>query len=100
MAMDENYVLYQMVSIYSDENTIVLRKGFNGYQTVGVFSNLGDGGASYELKVGRTGFEEGVEVVEVLGCGQVVMVGDGESIEVQMGGGFPKVCYYRRRKRK
>ena len=67
-----------------------MRKGFDGYQIVGVFSNLGAGGESYTLSLGNTGYTAGEVVVEVLGC-EAVTVSTSGNIAVVMGQGMPKV---------
>lgn len=45
ISKDAGYVLYQAEPVYSDDTTIVMRKGDTGTQIVGVFNNLGADGA-------------------------------------------------------
>lgn len=88
---DPNYPDYMAYPIYSDSSTIAMRKGFDGYQIIGVFSNLGANGSNYPLTLGETGFSSGGVVVEVLQC-QAVTADSRGNIPVSMGQGLPKVC--------
>lgn len=88
---DSNYLRYMAYPIYSDSSTIAMRKGFDGYQIIGVFSNLGANGSGYTLTLGNTGFLSGQVVVEVLQCETVTADSNGD-IPVPMGQGLPKVC--------
>ena len=88
---DSNYLRYMAYPIYSDSSTIAMRKGFDGYQIIGVFSNLGANGSGYTLTLGNTGFSSGQVVVEVLQCTTVTTDSNGD-IPVPMGQGLPKVC--------
>ena len=89
-----DYLTYKSWPVYSDAHTIVTRKGFDGNQIVGVFTNVGQGGGSYTLNLSgqQTGFTAGEGVVEVLGCASYTADGSG-SVGVLMGGGVPKVLY-------
>ena len=87
-----DYLTYMAYPIFSDTSTIAMRKGFDGNQIVGVFSNLGANGASYTLTLGNTGYSAGESVVEILTCTTVNADGNG-NIAVAMGGGLPKVRY-------
>lgn len=86
-----SYLTYKAYPIYSDSSTIVMRKGFNGNQIIGVFSNLGASGRFYSLTVANTGFAAGERVIEILSCVPVTADGNG-NVAVQMGQGLPKVC--------
>jgi alpha-amylase len=92
MSQDPSFVDYMAVPVYNDATTIAMRKGFDGHQIVGVFSNQGSGGASYSLSVPGTGFTSGAAVTEVLGCSSATVGGNG-SIDVPMGAGAPKIFY-------
>lgn len=70
-----------------------MRKGFDGFQVVGVFSNLGEGGGAYTLSLGSvTGFTAGEEVVEIVSCRGYTVDGSG-NLGVSMEGGLPRVFY-------
>jgi len=71
-----------------------MRKGYDGYQIVGVFSNLGSGGSSYTLTLtsGETGFGDEETIVEILSCTVVTADGSGD-LEVSMAEGLPRVFY-------
>lgn len=71
-----------------------MRKGFTGYQIIGVFSNLGAGSGTYTLALGSaaTGFVAGMQVVEVVGCTIYTVDGSG-NLQVGMAGGLPRVFY-------
>ncbi len=85
-----DYLTYMAYPIYSDDTTIAMRKGFDGNQIIGIFSNLGANGASYTMILGDTGYTSGEEVVEILGCTTVTTDTNG-NIAVAMGGGTPRV---------
>jgi alpha-amylase len=87
-----DYLTYMAYPIYSDSSTIAMRKGFDGNQIIGVFSNLGASGASYILTLGNTGYAGGESVVEILTCTTLTTDSDG-NIAVTMGGGLPKVSH-------
>lgn len=71
-----------------------MRKGFTGYQIIGVFSNLGAGGGAYTLSLGsgETGFVAGDQVVEIGACELYTVDGSG-NLSVRMEGGLPRVFY-------
>ncbi|MCJ1412271.1 hypothetical protein MMC19_006364 [Ptychographa xylographoides] len=87
---DSSYLTYMAYPIYSDSTTIAMRKGFNGNQIVGVFTNLGAAGVSYTLTLSNTGYSSGDVVVEVLGCTSMTTDSDG-NLAVSMSQGSPKV---------
>ncbi|KAH7413339.1 alpha-amylase [Cadophora sp. MPI-SDFR-AT-0126] len=91
---DSTYLTYKAYPIYSDSTTIAMRKGFTGYQIIGVFSNLGAGGGAYTLALGSsaTGFTAGMQVVEIVGCTVYTVDGSG-NLQVGMQGGLPRVFY-------
>ena len=92
MAMDANFVTYKAYPLYTDTSTIAIRKGFDGFQIVGVYSNLGSSGDEYTLTISDTGYASGTEVVEILTCATAV-AGEGGNITVEMGSGVPKIFY-------
>ena len=67
-----------------------MRKGFDGTQIVGVFSNLGAEGASYSLTLPDSGYTSGEVAVEILSCANVTVDASGD-VAVAMGQGLPKV---------
>ncbi|MCJ1356998.1 MAG: hypothetical protein MMC33_006994 [Icmadophila ericetorum] len=88
-----NYTTYMAYPIYSDSSTIVMRKGFNGNQIIGVFSNRGANGGSYSLNVtaaSNTGFTAAEKIVELLSCVTLTADGGG-NVAVPMASGLPKV---------
>jgi len=87
-----NYTDYNAYPIYTDTSTIAMRKGFDGGQIIGVFSNLGQGGASYTLSLSsdETGFESEQEVVDTVECEEYTADDNGD-VAVQMSGGLPRV---------
>ena len=87
-----DYLTYKAYPIYSDSSTIAMRKGFDGNQIVGVFSNLGANGASYTLTLGNTGYAAAESVVDIITCATVMVDGSG-NMAVAMGGGLPKIYY-------
>lgn len=90
--VDPSYTIWRAMPIYTDANTIAMRKGNNDAQVVGVFSNKGANGNAYTQKISGTGFTAGSTVVEILGCTKLTVASDG-SINVQMGAGAPKIFY-------
>lgn len=87
-----NYTTYQSYAIYSDLNTIVLRKGYSGSQIITVLTNQGTSEGNYTLPVWNTGYAPGEQITEVFGCNQTATDGSG-NIAVAMSGGLPRVFY-------
>ena len=87
-----DYLTYMAYPIYSDGSTIAMRKGYNGNQVVGVFTNNGANGPNYTLNLGNTGYTPGMKVVEILSCTSVTVDGNG-NLAVAMGQGSPKIFY-------
>ena len=90
--MDSGYVTYKAWVIYSDSNTIVTRKGFDGNQIISVFTNKGSNGNSYTLSLSNTGYTAGERVMEILSCTRVTVDNNG-NLPVPMGQGLPKVGF-------
>jgi alpha-amylase len=90
------YVTYQADATYSDDSTIVTRKGDAGYQIIGVFSNLGANGNSYTLTLSSadTGFMDNEQVIEVLSCTAYTTDSNG-NLNVIMASGLPRIFYPR-----
>lgn len=91
MAQDANFVEYMAYPIYTDTTTIAMRKGFDGFQVVGVYSNKGSSGAAYTQVIPNTGFTDGEAVVEILSC-DILNSNDG-NLTVAMGQGAAKIFY-------
>ena len=91
---DDGYVLYKAYPIYSDDTTIVLRKGDDNAQIISVYTNLGSGATSYTLTLpsSDTGFTASQALVEIGGCTSVSTDGSG-NLAVAMAGGVPRVYY-------
>lgn len=88
------YVTSKIVPVYYDAHTIVTRKGKTGAQIVGVYSNLGENGAYYNLQLNasQTLFTKNEKVVEVLSCTLLTTDKTG-NLALPMGGGRPKILY-------
>ncbi|KAI9737441.1 MAG: hypothetical protein M1834_009595 [Cirrosporium novae-zelandiae] len=86
------YLTYNAYPIYSDSTTIAMRKGYDGNQIIGVFSNRGSSGSSYTLTLGSTGYTSGEVVTEILTCKNVTTDSSG-NIAVSMASGLPRVFY-------
>ena len=56
--------------MYTGSSVIAMRKGFDGFQVVSVFTNAGASGASQALSLTAsvTGFTSGQTVVDVMSC--------------------------------
>ncbi|EDN03717.1 alpha-amylase A precursor [Histoplasma mississippiense (nom. inval.)] len=92
IADDANYLTYKNYPIYQDQNTIAMRKGFDGKQIITVLSNLGSGGASYTLQLGGTGYPAGMRVTDIYTCTSSVVASNGQ-LPVPMGAGEPRILY-------
>lgn len=93
ISQDVDYLNYQAYPIYSDSNTVSMRKGFDGYQVIGIFSNVGSSGsASVALTGSQTGFEANQAVIDVMSCTAATTDSSG-SLSVTLSGGIPRVYY-------
>ncbi|KZF22866.1 glycoside hydrolase family 13 protein [Xylona heveae TC161] len=86
-----NYTIYLSTPVFNDTNTLALRKGFDGTQSLLVLSNLGSQGKHYSVTLGDT-FQAHEQVTELIGCSNATTDGHG-GLAVQMGGGLPKMYY-------
>lgn len=84
---DDTYLTYQNYPVYSDTTTIAMRKG----SMLTVLSTLGVDGASSTLSVTDTGFDDGVELTELLTC-EIATSADG-TVPVPMDSGLPRIYY-------
>jgi alpha-amylase len=90
---DPNYLEYRAWPIYSDSHVIALRKGFDGFQVVSVYANVGSSGSfSVNLASSATGFKAGDQLVEVVSC-SLATAESGGQVSVASGNGQPKVYY-------
>ncbi|KAK1769931.1 glycoside hydrolase [Phialemonium atrogriseum] len=90
---DAKYLTYQAYPIYYDDNAIAMRKGFDGYQVIGVFTNAGSGGsAGVNLTGSQTGFAAGEALVDVMSCTASAADASG-GITATLEGGIPRVYY-------
>lgn len=87
-----NYTAYKNYVIYSDDNTLAMRKGYDGSQTVTVLSNLGTDGPSYVLNLTGTGFPAGAKLIDLLNCNIATVDTDG-NVALAMQSGLPRVLY-------
>lgn len=93
IAMDSNYLIYEAYPVYSDTHSIAMRKGYAGYQIVGVFTNVGSSSsASVTLTSSDTGFTASQAVVDVLTCTTFTTDSSG-SLSITLSSGLPRVFY-------
>jgi len=66
ITMDKSYVTYQSTPIYSDSNTIAMRKGI----MTSVYSNKGSSACNYSITLSSsgTGLNAGEQVIDILTC--------------------------------
>ncbi|THW29580.1 putative alpha-amylase [Aureobasidium pullulans] len=90
---DEGYLMYNAYPVWTDEHTIVMRKGGNVTQIIGIFNNLGSSGnANLTLLATSSGFDAEMEVVDLLACEKFTTDGKGD-LDVGIKGGVPVVLY-------
>ncbi|THZ25610.1 putative alpha-amylase [Aureobasidium pullulans] len=90
---DEGYLTYNAYPVWTDEHTIVMRKGGNVTQIIGIFNNLGSSGnANLTLLATSSGFDAEMEVVDLLACEKFTTDGKGD-LDVGIKGGVPVVLY-------
>ncbi|KAG9732797.1 alpha-amylase, partial [Aureobasidium melanogenum] len=90
---DDGYLTYNAYPVWTDTHTIVMRKGYNDTQVIGVFNNLGaEGNANLTLLATSSGFDASMEVTDVLACNKFTTDGKGD-LEVKIEGGVPLVLY-------
>lgn len=88
----DRYITYKNNPIYQDANTLAMRKGDNGTQTITILSNLGASGSSYTLSLGNTGYEAGATLTEIITCTSIT-VDSGGNVPVPMASGEPRIVY-------
>lgn len=84
---DSTYLTYQNYPVYTDDTTIAMRKG----SMLTVLSTLGEGGASSALSVTSTGFDDGVQLTELLTC--EIATSSSGTVSVPMASGLPRIYY-------
>jgi alpha-amylase len=91
---DSNFLSYKAWPVYHDSSTIVMRKGFDNFQIIAVFSNMGSGGSNYTLTLSSsvTGFTANDPVVEVMSCTPYTTDSSG-NLAVPMASGLPQIFY-------
>ncbi|KAG9602650.1 alpha-amylase, partial [Aureobasidium melanogenum] len=90
---DDGYLTNNAYPVWTDTHTIVMRKGYNDTQVIGVFNNLGaEGNANFTLLATSSGFDAGMDVTDVLACDEFTTDGKGD-LDVKIEGGVPLVLY-------
>ncbi|KAK0633563.1 glycoside hydrolase family 13 protein [Immersiella caudata] len=93
ITQDDRYLTYRAFPIYSDSNTIVMKKGHTGDQIISVYTNLGSSSTtSLALSSSATGFTPGQVVMDVVSCTPFTANPDG-SLTVALVQGVPRVLY-------
>ncbi|KAG9668389.1 putative alpha-amylase, partial [Aureobasidium melanogenum] len=90
---DDGYLTYKAHPVWTDDHTIVMRKGSNDTMVVGIYNNLGASGSlSFNLLATSSGFGAWMQVTDVLACDTFVTneVGD---LEVSVQDGAPIILY-------
>ncbi|KAI4851886.1 putative alpha-amylase [Aureobasidium sp. EXF-8846] len=91
--IDDGYLSYNAFPVWTDTHTIVMRKGNNDTQVVGVFNNFGANGyGNLTLPGTSSGFDAGMEVTDVLACDKFTTDGKGD-LGINIKGGVPMVLY-------
>lgn len=85
---------YVAVASQLNTQTVLLKKGAAGSQTVGVFTNKGASSSAYTLTLNsaNTGFTANQAVIEVLSCTAYTADSSG-NVVITMSGGLPRVLY-------
>lgn len=83
---DSTYLTYQNNHIYTDDNTIAMRKG----KMVTILTNLGSSGSSTITLA--SGYDADTEVTELLTCDTLTTDADG-NLAISITGGQPQVYY-------
>ncbi|KAK0618605.1 glycoside hydrolase superfamily [Bombardia bombarda] len=93
IGQDANYLSYSAYVIYSDSHTIAMRKGYTGYQVVGVFTNVGSSSsATVTLSSSSTGFTPSQPLIDIVSCTAFTTDSSG-NIAITLTGGLPRVLY-------
>ena len=90
---DDGYLSYNAYPVWTDDNIIVMRKGINDTQVIGVFNNFGASGSeNFTLLGTSSGFDAGMNVTDVLACDSFTMDDKGD-LDIEIEGGVPMVLY-------
>lgn len=91
---DATWLTYNAYPIYNDTQTVVMRKGYDGKQIIGVYSNSGSNGAMRTITVASTksGFTAGQKITEGLRC-QALTADSKGNLGVVISGGSASVLY-------
>jgi alpha-amylase len=90
---DDGYLSYNAFPVWTDTHTIVMRKGNNDTQVVGVFNNFGANGYGDLTLLGTSsGFDAGTDVTDVLACNKFTTDGKGD-LGINIKGGVPMILY-------
>lgn len=94
IAQDANYLRYHAYPIYTDSHILAMRKGFDGYQVVGVFTNVGSSSSTFvSPATGQTGFTANQEVMDVMSCRTFTTDSSGTLTRITLSRGLPRVFY-------
>jgi alpha-amylase len=91
ITVNRDYLNYQSHVIYSDESTIVYRKGSEGRQIVSVLPIRGKATGDYDLYI-PTAYATSTRVTDVVTCTEYTVNQDAQLI-LPMGGGLPHVLF-------
>ncbi|KAI9717591.1 MAG: hypothetical protein M1828_007152 [Chrysothrix sp. TS-e1954] len=91
---NDTYLDYMAYPVYSDDTTVAMRKGFDGNQIIGIFTNRGASGgdSTLSLPASDTGFASNEKVLEILSCTSVTCDGSG-TLDIPMSSGLPRIYY-------
>lgn len=90
---DDGYLMYNAYPVWTDDHTIVMRKGNNDTQVIGVFNNLGaEGDKDFTLLATSSGFDAGMDVTDVLACDKFTTDDKGD-LDIKIEGGVPLILY-------
>lgn len=92
ISKSDNYITYKNYPIYQDANTLAMRKGSDGTQTITVLSNRGASGSQYTLSLGNTGYSAGSSLTEIITCASITVDNSG-NVPVPMASGEPRILY-------
>ncbi|KAF9879939.1 alpha amylase [Colletotrichum karsti] len=90
-SQDGGYLFYKALPIYQDSHVIAMRKGFDDYQVVSAYANVG-GNSTFRVALGQaeTGFRPCKLIMEVTQCRPFVTDSSGV-LQAESGSGEPLV---------
>lgn len=93
IAANSTYLDYDAYPVYTDSNTIAMRKGFDGNQVIGVYTNVGaSGSTTISLTAADTGFDADEALTDVMSCTAFTADSSG-ALSVSISEGLPRVFY-------